>query len=62
MTVQLEDALGLTEQANLPGTTDAHPNWRRKLPESLAQMRVNERVGALARKIAALRPGAEPPG
>lgn len=28
----IEDALGLTEQPNLPGTTDAHPNWRRRLP------------------------------
>ncbi|UUN86174.1 4-alpha-glucanotransferase [Pseudomonas extremorientalis] len=28
----LEDALGVEEQANLPGTTDTHPNWRRRLP------------------------------
>jgi 4-alpha-glucanotransferase len=28
--VQLEDAFGEEEQANLPGT-DEHPNWRRKL-------------------------------
>jgi 4-alpha-glucanotransferase len=28
----LEDALGLEEQANLPGTVDSHPNWRRRLP------------------------------
>jgi len=27
----LEDALGIDEQANLPGTTDTHPNWRRRL-------------------------------
>jgi 4-alpha-glucanotransferase len=26
----LEDALGIDEQANLPGTTDSHPNWRRR--------------------------------
>ncbi len=30
MAVQLEDALGNIEQANLPGTVDEHPNWRRK--------------------------------
>jgi len=29
---QLEDALGLDEQANLPGTIDTHPNWSRRLP------------------------------
>ena len=29
----IEDALGLVEQPNLPGTMDAqHPNWRRRLP------------------------------
>ncbi|WKN24332.1 4-alpha-glucanotransferase [Azotobacter vinelandii] len=28
----MEDALGLDEQANLPGTIDGHPNWRRRLP------------------------------
>jgi 4-alpha-glucanotransferase len=27
----LEDALGIDEQPNLPGTTDTHPNWRRRL-------------------------------
>jgi len=31
MLVQLEDVLAESEQANLPGTTDAHPNWRRRL-------------------------------
>jgi 4-alpha-glucanotransferase len=28
----IEDALALTEQPNLPGTTNEHPNWRRRLP------------------------------
>ncbi|POF64322.1 4-alpha-glucanotransferase [Novacetimonas maltaceti] len=28
----LEDALGLVEQPNLPGTVDGHPNWRRRYP------------------------------
>jgi len=27
----VEDALGLIEQPNLPGTIDEHPNWRRRL-------------------------------
>jgi 4-alpha-glucanotransferase len=31
MLVQIEDATGELEQANLPGTVDEHPNWRRKL-------------------------------
>ncbi|EJN25799.1 4-alpha-glucanotransferase [Pseudomonas sp. GM79] len=28
----MEDALGIEQQANLPGTTDTHPNWSRRLP------------------------------
>ncbi|MCU1729736.1 4-alpha-glucanotransferase [Pseudomonas sp. 7P_10.2_Bac1] len=28
----IEDALGLEEQPNLPGTISSHPNWRRRLP------------------------------
>jgi 4-alpha-glucanotransferase len=33
--VQLEDALGLREQANLPGTIDEYPNWRRRMPVAI---------------------------
>ncbi len=29
----LEDALGLSEQPNLPGTVHEHPNWQQRLPE-----------------------------
>ena len=32
MLVQLEDILGDRSQANMPGTQNEHPNWRRKLP------------------------------
>jgi len=31
----IEDALAEVEQPNLPGTTDEHPNWRRRLPQIL---------------------------
>ncbi len=31
MLVQLEDVAEESEQANLPGTDDEHPNWRRRL-------------------------------
>jgi 4-alpha-glucanotransferase len=31
MLVQLEDVVGESEQANLPGTTVEHPNWRRRM-------------------------------
>ncbi|MFL5267705.1 MAG: 4-alpha-glucanotransferase [Stellaceae bacterium] len=35
MLVQLEDVIAEAEQANLPGTVDAHPNWRRHLSRTL---------------------------
>ncbi|MFI4994516.1 MAG: 4-alpha-glucanotransferase [Hyphomicrobiales bacterium] len=34
----LEEALGLIEQPNLPGTVDEHPNWRRRLPGKAADL------------------------
>ncbi len=30
--ISLDDVLGERDQVNIPGTTDQHPNWRRKLP------------------------------
>lgn len=34
----IEDILGLPEQPNLPGTTNEHPNWRRRLPGTAASL------------------------
>ena len=48
MVVQLEDVLGVREQANLPGTTDEQPNWRRKLPRDLDAMADGRALAALA--------------
>jgi len=36
--VSLEDALGVVEQVNLPGTVDEHPNWRRRLSVPLEEL------------------------
>jgi 4-alpha-glucanotransferase len=38
MLVQLEDVISEVEQANLPGTTDGHPNWRRHLSRSIEEI------------------------
>jgi len=38
MLIQLEDVFAEGEQANLPGTTDAHPNWRRRMSRSLEEL------------------------
>ncbi len=38
MLAQLEDVIGESEQANLPGTTNQHPNWRRRLGRTLEEI------------------------
>ena len=50
--VQPEDVFELMEQANLPGTVDQHPNWRRKLPLALEKWPNDPRVSALADAMA----------
>src|SRR5258705_5362203 len=42
----------LLEQANLPGTVDQHPNWRRKLPLSLEGWPSDARVAATVEAMA----------
>ena len=34
----LEEALGIHEQPNLPGTVLEHPNWRMRLPGEAASL------------------------
>jgi 4-alpha-glucanotransferase len=41
--IAMEDILGMTEQVNLPGTVNEYPNWRRRLPILLDDLR-NETV------------------
>jgi len=54
--VQLEDVVGSLDQVNVPGTTDQHPNWRRKLPLELERWPADERFPALCAAIEAERP------
>jgi (1->4)-alpha-D-glucan 1-alpha-D-glucosylmutase len=53
---QLEDLLLVREQANVPGTVDEHPNWRRKLPKDVDRLFDDATFVALLRQLAALRP------
>ena len=46
--ILMEDALGVAEQVNVPGTVDEHPNWRRRLPVALEEVRHDGRLAALA--------------
>ena len=55
---QAEDLLGAREQANLPGTTHEHPNWRRKLPLQLEDWRESPDVSRLTAAMREERPPA----
>jgi (1->4)-alpha-D-glucan 1-alpha-D-glucosylmutase len=54
--VQLEDVLGVIEQANVPGTGDEHPNWRIKLPIPWEKLSTNPRLCRFAEMLVRLRP------
>src|SRR6185437_5160604 len=55
MVVQMEDVLQVAEQANLPGTTDQHPNWRRKLALPVEAWARDPHVRRVTRTLAAIR-------
>lgn len=55
--VQVEDALCEDEQPNLPGTTDQHPNWRRRLRLPVEMLSGDEGVAGLAAAVRAARAG-----
>ncbi|MCO6440304.1 MAG: malto-oligosyltrehalose synthase [Nitrococcus mobilis] len=58
MAVQPEDVFGCVEQVNLPGTVDAHPNWRRRLPVPLEAWSQDIRFVALCAALRSERPPA----
>lgn len=47
--VQLDDALGIVDAQNLPGTIDQHPNWRRKYDVELDDLYLDKRVRETAK-------------
>jgi 4-alpha-glucanotransferase len=55
MLVQVEDVAGEAEQANLPGTTDGHPNWRRRLALPLAELLADPTLARIAARVASAR-------
>ena len=54
--LQLEDLMLVEDQANVPGTIDEHPNWRRKLPQPIEDALLREPYAVLAAKVAQVRP------
>jgi len=58
--VQIEDVAGEDEQANLPGTTEAHPNWRRRLSARLEELLAGREMARIAALVTAARHQAAP--
>jgi 4-alpha-glucanotransferase len=54
--VQLEDLAAVKEQANLPGTVDEYPNWRRKQPLDLDELAGTELFRAVTEALSRERP------
>jgi 4-alpha-glucanotransferase len=55
MLVQLEDVIGEIEQPNLPGTSDSHPNWRRRLSMRIEEVLGGRDMAELAARVSGAR-------
>jgi 4-alpha-glucanotransferase len=53
---QIEDLVGETDQPNIPGTVDEHPNWRRRLSVQLEDLAEHPVLQAVLSQIARERP------
>ena len=58
LVVAIEDALGVCDQANLAATVDEYPNWRRRLPVAVEDMKSQASVTAVTHVIVAADRGA----
>jgi 4-alpha-glucanotransferase len=54
--LQIEDALGLEHQVNVPGTVDEYPNWRNRLPLRVEELADDPTFRAHARVMREARP------
>jgi 4-alpha-glucanotransferase len=48
LVVAIEDALGIRDQVNIPATIDEYPNWRRRLPVWLEDLKLQDGLAAVA--------------
>src|SRR5204863_2846071 len=56
LAVQLEDLVGVVEQANLPGTQTEYPNWRRKTSVGLSALAAATSFKSMATVVSGERP------
>ncbi|MBZ8133693.1 4-alpha-glucanotransferase [Afifella sp. IM 167] len=54
--VALEDIAGIADQPNVPGTTDAHPNWQRRLPLEVGELASRPHFARILEAVARERP------
>lgn len=47
LAIAIDDLLEVLQQPNIPGTTDQHPNWQRKLPITVGKIRESIDFNAL---------------
>ncbi len=57
--IPLEDALGVTEQVNMPGTVDQHPNWRHRLPVEVDELFEHKDLKQVLKAVVEERPSPE---
>jgi 4-alpha-glucanotransferase len=55
--LQAEDLLGMADPVNVPGTSDEHANWQRKMNCEIHAMFIDENVRSLLREVDAARSG-----
>jgi 4-alpha-glucanotransferase len=48
LSVSLDEILGVVDQINVPGTVDEHPNWRRRLPVRIDELRAAFEAAGMA--------------
>lgn len=58
---QIEDLVGQVEPVNVPGTVTEHPNWRRKLPDTIDHIFDDAAVVQRLNVLREERPPAAPP-
>jgi 4-alpha-glucanotransferase len=62
VSIAIEDVLEVRDQPNVPGTVDAHPNWRRRWPLRLDALRADQRLRRIAATFSRAGRGASPAG
>jgi len=51
VSIGIEDVLEIPDQANVPGTVEQHPNWRRRWPVLLEDLRNDQRLARIAETL-----------